>query len=119
MSKTTQGKTFEEIAAKFLKRRKYKILETNARISHKEIDIICEKNGVVHFIEVKGRTSETFGNVTETISSKKKENLIIGAQLWLQEKDLTEKDWQIDFIGILDNKEKQEITHIENAINRL
>jgi putative endonuclease len=47
------GNIGEKIACLFLIKNGYKIISKNTRISHKEIDIIVEKNNQLRFIEVK------------------------------------------------------------------
>lgn len=48
------GKIGENAAVLFLKHaRSFSILDTNARSRRGEVDIICEKEGVLHFVEVK------------------------------------------------------------------
>ena len=46
------GESGEELAVKFLRREKYKILGRNVRTTC-EMDIVCEKDGVIVFVEVK------------------------------------------------------------------
>lgn len=47
------GKTGEIVARSYLIKSGYTIIATNARISHKEIDLIVQKNKEFRFIEVK------------------------------------------------------------------
>ena len=119
-SKTKRGQYFEAIAANFLQNTGFTILSQNYRNLHKEIDIICKKDSVIHFVEVKGRTSNVFGEITETITHKKKQNLIIAANVWMRKNGGYDQDWQIDFLGIeMKNNDKDKITFLENAINQL
>jgi Holliday junction resolvase-like predicted endonuclease len=45
------------IAADELVKKGYKILSKNFIFDHKEVDIVCEFNGQIVFVEVKTRTS--------------------------------------------------------------
>jgi putative endonuclease len=56
-----KGLMGETLAAMFLKKRGYEIIERNYRIREGEIDIVARKNGEIVFIEVK------------TISTKERE----------------------------------------------
>ena len=51
----------EELAALLLLQRGYRILARNFACRWGEIDIIAEKEGVLHFVEVKTRLSDTYG----------------------------------------------------------
>lgn len=119
MTTTKTGKEFEKLATRYLKKNGFRIIENNAHAGHKEIDIIATKNNTIHFVEVKGRTNESFGEITETISSFKAKHLITAAKIWLQEKEKENIDWQIDFLGIMKNGAKTEYTYLPNAISEL
>ena len=62
MQKNILGKRSEIIAMNFLKKKGYKILETNYKNSIGEIDIIAKDNDYIVFVEVKGRMSKKFGD---------------------------------------------------------
>lgn len=50
----------ERLAIKHLKKIGYKILDKNYRSNFAEIDIVAQKGSVVHFVEVKSISRETF-----------------------------------------------------------
>ena len=56
-----KGKSGEELAVAYLIQKNYKVIYSNWRFSHYEIDIISEKDNVSQFLEVKTRYSNTFG----------------------------------------------------------
>ena len=58
MDKAQVGKRGEQVAAKYLKRHGYEILERNIHISHQEIDIIAINRECIAFVEVKTRLLE-------------------------------------------------------------
>src|SRR3989344_6550689 len=61
----------EEIAAKYLLDKGYKIIERNFRKGYGEIDIIAIDKDTLVFIEVKTRTSRKFGSPLEQITPYK------------------------------------------------
>lgn len=65
------GKRGEEIAAKYLQDRNYKILEKNYSTKFGEIDLIAVKNNILSFVEVKLKQSEDFGTPEEMIGRGK------------------------------------------------
>jgi putative endonuclease len=65
------GKLGEQLAADYLQQRNYTVLHRNWRHSYHEIDIIALKNEVVHFVEVKLRSSKNYGLPEEHVSKKK------------------------------------------------
>ncbi|MFP4332048.1 MAG: YraN family protein [Campylobacterales bacterium] len=60
-----KGREAEDLAISFLQEDGFVIKEKNLYISHKEIDIVALKDGVVHFVEVKsGSGFEPIFNIT-------------------------------------------------------
>ncbi len=77
------GKAGEQLAADYLFKKGYQILAQNWRYSRWEVDVIAEKNAVLHFIEVKTRSSKKFGMPEEKVSHKKIQNLLHAAEQYL------------------------------------
>ena len=113
------GALGEKIAVDFLKKRGYKILETNYRCSLGELDIVAEHNSYLVFIEVRTKKNLQFGLPEESITPAKKEKLISLAQNYLQTYTNLPSFWRIDIVAIElkpDNKVSR-IEVIENAIS--
>lgn len=70
-NRQTLGKMGEEVAANYLQKQGYQILDRNYRCSFGEIDIIARENNELVFIEVKTRTSIEFGLPQESVTKKK------------------------------------------------
>lgn len=77
------GKKGEEMAADYLQRQGFVILYRNWRYSRYEIDIIASRNGMLHFVEVKTRTSLIFGFPEESVVRKKMISLLKAAEQFL------------------------------------
>lgn len=101
-----KGKTGERMARTYLKTKDFNILFCNWRSSHCEIDIIAEKNGTVHFIEVKTRHSLKFGYPEEAVTKKKFDNLKRAAAAFLNLNPCKNRV-QYDILSILCLKEKK------------
>ncbi len=118
MNRKEVGDRGEKAAQSFLKKKGYRIKETNYRCREGEIDIVAEKKNCLIFIEVRTKTSGEFGSPEESVTGAKKNKLTATALSYVSShKDMTES-WQIDFIGIeLDQKGKPtRIEHIEHAV---
>ncbi len=77
------GNTGEAMAAEYLSSKGYHIMHQNWRHSHWEVDIIAEKDGILHFMEVKTRRTKKYGHPEEAVSNKKIQNLINAAEEYL------------------------------------
>lgn len=80
MKRKDLGQLGEELAARELKKNKYKILKRNFRSKFGEIDIIALDGDFLVFVEVKTRWSEKFGSPEEAITSWKIRRMIKSAQ---------------------------------------
>ena len=77
------GKTGEDLAAAYLAEKGYEILHRNWRSSHYEIDIIALKENVLHFVEVKMRSTITYGLPEEGVTKRKFQRLLNAADEFL------------------------------------
>lgn len=94
------GKHGENLAALWLQERGFTILHKNWRCKNWEVDIIASKQDVLHFIEVKTRSSTRYGYPEEGVTSKKLENLLCAAE----EYQLIDTKWsriQFDIVSII------------------
>jgi putative endonuclease len=78
------GKRGEEFAAKYLKKKGYRIIKQNYRNPLGEIDIIALDKETLAFVEVKTRESIEYGRPFEAITSSKKRKLKNVALLYLK-----------------------------------
>ena len=108
----------EKMAADFLIRKGYRIIARNHRTPYGEIDLVAKIEDRLVFVEVKTRSTDTYGNPEASITHKKREHLIASARAYLQESCDADTNWRIDVIAIrkLKSPKQPEIIHFENAI---
>lgn len=110
----------EELAAEYLRKKGYKIISRNFRKSYGEIDIIAidgsEKEKILTFIEVKTRTSGSFGSPLEAITPWKLKSLIKTAQFYKLINPNLPSNLRIDAISIVlsNSNQTEKIEHIKN-----
>ena len=106
----------EDLAAKFLREKGYKIIDRNFRKGYGEIDIIAIKNDILVFVEVKTKTSLSHGTPLEEIGYYKLRSLIKTAEFYKLLNPKLPDQMRIDAISImLDNSGSlSSIEHIEN-----
>lgn len=119
MKRGDVGRLGEKLARGFLKKRGYRILETNYHGPEGEIDIIAKHKDYLVFVEVRTKTSLKFGSPEESVTGTKKKRLIATAYYYRQTHDNLPQLWRIDFVAVrLDQKGKLScIELIENAVN--
>lgn len=118
MKRRDTGILGEKLAADFLKRRGYHIIEKNYHCRWGEIDIIAKHKDNLVFVEVRTKASSSFGTPEESITAAKRNRLKATAFQYQQTHDKLPELWRIDAILVeLDAKGKTtRIEHIENAV---
>lgn len=123
------GRLGEELAADFLIKEGYTIVERNKHLGKNEIDIIAEDKDFFVFVEVKTRTclypeSGEFGIPSRAVDISKRKNTVKASRDYLYS-HYTEKQPRIDVIEVylLEQKEQMltpkpiKINHIRNAFD--
>ena len=98
-----EGNKGEIRAVQFLKKEKYKILQTNYKNRIGEIDIIAEKDNVIVFVEVKNRSTFAFGRPIEAVTLHKQNQIKRVAEIYLMMKNMYNHDVRFDVIEICDD----------------
>ncbi len=84
MAKHNQtGKDGELLALTWLTEKGYNVMHQNWRHGNWEVDFIASRQGRLHIIEVKTRTSSRFGFPEENMGTKKMQYLINAAEQYL------------------------------------
>jgi putative endonuclease len=99
----------EDIAQKYLEKRGYRTIARNYRKKWGELDIVMEKDGVVHVIEVKTvslskdkwpKEGEDAHRPEDKVHAQKRARLARAIQTFLAEKHLFEREWTCDVVTV-------------------
>lgn len=108
------GDAGEKQAEEYLRKLGMAILERNWKYSRiGEIDIIAKDKETIVFVEVKFRSSNTFGSAIEAITPRKLEKIYQSALAYLNQTDVKYKNYRIDIIAI-DKLSRQPLQHFKN-----
>ena len=69
------GKWGEDLAADYLQRKGYTIIERDWKSGKRDLDIIAQDGNVIVFVEVKTRRNRLFGEPEESVDYHKLQNL--------------------------------------------
>ena len=115
--KHVRGRSGEDAACRFLRKRGYKVLYRNFK--HRgggEIDVVCRDGDTLVFVEVKTRANDDLRRPVEDIKSFQKRQIARGAQIWLRMLDNPEIPYRIDVVEVLiDGQTKPRCELIQNA----
>ncbi len=117
MGKKDLGRKGEEVALRFLKKKGYRIIETNYVCKLGEMDLIAKEKDTLVFIEVKTRTSMQFGPPQLAVTNFKQRQLSKVALNFLKEKKLEDVKARFDVVAILLSQKGEEIELIKNAFD--
>jgi putative endonuclease len=114
-NRKTTGNQGEELAAQFLLRKGFRILERNYRTRKGEIDIIAQKAKTLAFVEVKTDRTGDFGAPEGWVTPRKQRQIARMALRYLRQRNFPGIDPRFDVIGVTLREGKSEIEHIEGA----
>ena len=110
------GNIGERLAKVYLQIYGYEILKCNYRTQMGEIDIIAKKNEIIHFVEVKTRTSKRI-EARDSIGKTKCMHIWKVAQYYLYKNNLYNIGCQVDAVEVYLQKDSIEINHIPQIIS--
>lgn len=119
MSKSLKrGKIGENYVCEYLKNKGYQIIYTNYHSRYGEIDIICENNKYIVFVEVKTRKNFLFSRAIEAVNKSKRLKIIKTAFVYLSETN-TYRQPRFDIAEVLINQDNNinEICYHENCFD--
>ena len=109
------GEKGESLAARFLKKNGYKIIEQNYRTQLGEIDIIAKEKKTIVFVEVKSRRSTRFGNPKWAVTPQKQRKISMVALYYLKTTEQTNAKARFDVVAITANRDQPQIEIVKNA----
>ena len=109
------GKWGEDLAAGYLQRKGYVILERDWKSGHRDLDIIALDGDVVVFVEVKTRRNRQFGDPVDAVGYQKIRNLQQAANHYVKYRHIN-RDIRFDIVCVTGTSDSEaDIEHIEDA----
>lgn len=104
MNHVEKGHYYEQEAADYLISCGYRILETNYRCRHAEIDLIAMDGDYLVFVEVKYRQSDRVQSPSEAVDGKKQRQISLAADQYLLKHKVSEEQLcRFDVVAFLKN----------------
>lgn len=98
--KSDLGLRGEDIAARELKRRGYRIVERRWRSKLGEIDLIARDGETLVVVEVKARSREDYGPPADAVDGVKRKRLVRLAKAYLRARSLGATTVRFDVVGV-------------------
>lgn len=112
-----KGRAAEELAAAYLERRGFEILDRNHATRQGEVDLVCRDGEVLCFVEVRSRSSEAFGGPEETVDRRKARRVISAAEDWAARNGGLDRAIRFDVIAVTLGEGEPRIDHFEGAFD--
>ena len=110
------GRDGEDLAARHLAGRGFRILQRGYRTRGGEIDLVVEEEGVLVFVEVKSRSNLACGRPAEAVGALKQRRLLRAASAYLQQYGALDRPCRFDVVEVLwDPGGGARIHHIRDA----
>lgn len=109
------GAKKEDLAAEYLRKKGYFIIEKNYRVKQGEIDLVVRDGSCIVFVEVKYRKDENCGNPFEAVTVRKQKQICKTAVFYMNQNKINPDNTAIrfDVIGIIGDR----ISHLSNAFD--
>lgn len=111
------GDSTEALAASYLTQQGLTLVARNFSSKFGEIDLICTKDDIYIFVEVKYRQSDQFGGAISMVSKTKQEKLKLCASFYLQQNGFNEYNTpcRFDVVALQGDLTQPHITWLKNA----
>ena len=111
------GNKGEDMACDFLIKNGFRIIGRNISNKLGEIDVLAQRDRVLHFIEVKTGSASDKINPSENLNYHKIRKFLRAVEIYISNNKISEQQrWQMDAIVVVFscNSEPPNISHIEN-----
>jgi len=109
------GVAGEDAAERFLRRKRYVILERNYRCKVGEVDIVALHRGTIVFVEVKTRSGSRFGEPFQAVDRRKQRRLARAAQQFIAAHRLYDRNARFDVVGVWWEAGRARCVLVQNA----
>jgi putative endonuclease len=114
MNHCKTGRNAEQLVARFLRARGYRILKTNWRWGKKELDIVATFRGELIVVEVKSMVGNRVNHPYDVVDQRKQRHIVRAAEGFIRVFN-SHYPTRFDVIAVIYYGGQIEIEHIENA----
>lgn len=109
------GQRGERVAARYLRRRGYRIVTRNFRAAGAEIDLVALDGPTLVFIEVKTRLAASAGAPEEAVGRRKQERLRRAAQIYGARHRAEDRPMRFDVVAISGEGRRRRVELFKDA----
>lgn len=95
-----RGQAAEAAAARWLESQGYRVIARNHRTRRGEVDLVCEDQGTLCFVEVRSRSRADYGGPQESVTVRKARRVVHAAMDWALRNGATERRTRFDVVAV-------------------
>ena len=114
MNQCEKGREAEQLAARYLRARGYRIWKSNWRWGKKELDLITLFRGELVIVEVKACDGNSVNDPREVVDCGKQRNIVLATEAFIRLHNCR-RPTRFDVIRVVYHAGGMEIEHVENA----
>jgi putative endonuclease len=95
-----RGRSAEDAAARWLEAQGFRILARNHASRRGEVDLVCADGDTLCFVEVRSRTSASFGSPARTVDARKARRVVHAATDWAVRHGGLERAIRFDVVAV-------------------
>ena len=101
LDRSTLGRLAEDETARRLEARGFVILGRNVRVGRLEIDLVAARQGRVLAVEVRARTSTSYGHPAATVDARKRARIRRAFAAWLAKERVPATSLRLDVAALV------------------
>ncbi len=109
------GERGETLACQELERLGYHVLTRRYRTRYGEIDVVCQHDGVLVFVEVKARSSGDFGHPADAVTAQKQRRVVAMAESYLAFEKVGDRVCRFDVVAVETERDPPAVTVFRDA----
>ena len=99
-STRTLGRAAEELAARWLVDRGYRVVARNHATRRGEVDLVCREGSTLCFVEVRSRSRRDFGSPAASIDVRKARRVVAAAMDWAMRHGGLDQEIRFDVVAV-------------------
>ncbi|GMU62685.1 MAG: YraN family protein [Myxococcales bacterium] len=113
------GSGAEQLVVEHLEREGWQVRDRNVNCRYGELDVVAEREGVLAFVEVRMRSTGTWGDPSQSVSRSKQRKVFLAATEYCQRHRLFQRVIRFDVASVVGRGREGHVEVIEDAFEAL
>lgn len=115
LNRRAVGDEAEQLVVEHLEREGYVVRDRNVLCRRGELDVVAEKGGVLAFVEVRMRSTDTWGDPSMTVMGAKQRKVVLAAHEYCQRHRLFARVIRFDVASVIGRGRSGQVELITDA----